>query len=100
MNCTYDTVCRELPHCVDDAHLPCILPLIHVMFVVHVSDGGQEGQEVSAHSEVLSCVRLVEEVEEDEGDGLAQFGVLAGEQSPCEGTHCTTPHSSGNIAGH
>ena len=46
--------------------LPCILPLIDVMFVVHISDGGQQDKKVTVHAEVALHVQLVEEMEERE----------------------------------
>ena len=70
------------------------------MFVVHISDRGQKDKEVTDDSEIAPRVRLVEEVEEDEGHRLAQLSVLTGEKSSCEGTNCTTAHGSCHVAGH
>ena len=70
------------------------------MFVVHISDGGQQDKEVTVHTEVAPRVRLVEEMEENKGDGLAQLNVLTAEQPSCEGSNCTTANSSRHIAGH
>ena len=39
------------------------------MFVVHISDGGQQDKEVTVHAEVAPRVRLVEEMEENKGEG-------------------------------
>ena len=44
------------------------------MFVVHISDGGQQDKEVTVHAEVAPRVWLVEEMEENKGDRLAQRG--------------------------
>ena len=70
------------------------------MFVVHISDGGQQDKEVTVHAEVAPRVRLVEEMEENKGDRLAQFNVLTAEQPSCEGPNCTTANSSRHVAGH
>ena len=52
------------------------------------------------HAEVAPHVRLVEEMEENKGDRLAQFNVLTAEQPSCEGPNCTTANSSCHVAGH
>ena len=69
------------------------------MFVVHISDGGQQDRKVTVHAEVAPRVLEVEEMEENKEDRLAQFNVLTAEQLSCEGPNCTTANGSRHVAG-